>query len=70
MTKDERDDLLEDANQLAYTAIKFSGLYKELSSAEWDKLADQMGQEIVGWLNWRCEQEAAFREAAKESTSA
>lgn len=50
MTSDERDELLEDANQLAYTAIKFSGLYKELTSAEWDGLAEKLGKRMVTQL--------------------
>lgn len=47
MTLDERRELLEDANQIAYTAIKFSGLYKELTSAEWDAMARRLAPDIV-----------------------
>ena len=57
MTKDERDDLLQDANQIAYTAIKFTGLYRKLSSAEWDRLADQIATEVVDQIQRRCDEE-------------
>lgn len=70
MTKDERDDLLEDANQLAYTAIKFSGLYKELTSAEWDALAQGLGERMIYRLEGWIENEVSRIEAAKESTNA
>lgn len=46
-SSDERNELLHDASSLAYTAIRFTGLYKELSSAEWDGLAEKLAPDIV-----------------------
>lgn len=67
MTSDERNELLEDANQLAYTAIKFTGMYKELTSAEWDGLAERWGRIIAGDLERLVDMQFTAREAAKES---
>lgn len=65
MTPDERNDLLQDANQIAYTAIKFSGLYRELSSAEWDRLADQIATEVVDQIKRRCDEEFNRRQVTE-----
>lgn len=66
MTPDERNELLRDASSLAYTAIRFTGLYKELSSAEWDGLADEIAKEIVNQIERRCDEEFAAREDGRE----
>lgn len=47
MTPDERTELLRDASSLAYTAIRFTKLYKKLSGAEWDELAQKLAPDIV-----------------------
>jgi hypothetical protein len=50
MTTDERNELLKDASTLAYQAIRFSGLYKELTSSEWDALANEYGNRLITYL--------------------
>lgn len=69
-TNDERNELLRDASSLAYTAIRFSGLYKELSSAEWDGLAERLGKNIVEFMEGFVDAELIQRETAKESSNA
>ena len=70
MTKDERDELLRDASALAYQAIRFSGLYRELSGAEWDEVADEFGKGVIHYLEARCHTRLAILTDRKESTNA
>lgn len=63
---DERNELLRDASSLAYTAIRFTRLYKELSSAEWDGLAERLGVRLVYRLEGWIENELTRIENAKE----
>lgn len=50
MTSDERAELLRDAESLAYTHIRFSGLYRELTESEWEKLAREHAGKIIELL--------------------
>lgn len=50
MTRDEREELKRDAESLAYAHIRFSGLYRELSEEEWEQLAREHGERVVGLL--------------------
>lgn len=47
MTPEDRHDLLSDAQDLAYNAIKLSGLFHSLSGEQWDELARLMGKRLV-----------------------
>lgn len=69
MTSDEHDELLRDASSLAYQAIRFSGLYKELTSAEWDETAQRLAPDIVDVVVELIDEEREQLEAAKESTT-
>jgi hypothetical protein len=64
---EEAQELQRDASALSYTAIRFSGLYKELSGDEWEALADKYGKQIVAILEAACDEELTRREAG-EST--
>lgn len=68
MTSDERDELTKDASTLAYQAIRFTGLYRELTSSEWDALAQGLGERMIYRLEGWIETEISRIEAAKEST--
>jgi hypothetical protein len=70
MTTDERNELLKDASTLAYQAIRFSGLYKELTSSEWDALAQGLGERLIYRLEGWVEAEIERVEAQKETVSA
>lgn len=70
MTPDERNELTKDASVLAYTAIRFSGLYRELTSSEWDALAQGLGERMIYRLERWIETEISRIEAAKESSNA
>ena len=54
-TDEENKELFTDASTLAYMAIRFSGLHKDLSGSEWDELADVWGAEIVSMIAAKCE---------------
>lgn len=69
MTSDERNELLRDASSLAYQAIRFSGLYKELTNAEWDETARRLAPDIVDVIAELIDEERERLEAAKESTT-
>lgn len=50
MTPDERTELLQDASDLAYAHIRFSGLWRELTNEEWEQLAWEHAGKIVELL--------------------
>ena len=60
---EETQELQRDASKLAYTAIRFSGLYRELTSEEWDALADKLGALAVGLIQDEINAELTRREA-------
>lgn len=64
-TIEEQHELFIDATTLAYMAIRFSGLWKQLSGKEWDEMADVMGEKVVGYLNGLVEVEITQRETEK-----
>lgn len=70
MNQDERDELNRDASSLAYTAIRFSGLYKSLSNEEWEALADKYGQQLVAILEAAVDAELTKRAQADEEMDA
>lgn len=69
MTPDEHHELTKDASALAYQMIKFSGLYRDLTSSEWDALAQGLGERMIYRLEGWIENEISRIEAAKESTT-
>lgn len=69
MTTDEISELLRDASSLAYQAIRFSGLYRELTSSEWEALSQGLGERMIYRLEGWIETEIARIERAKESTT-
>ena len=60
---EEQRELFIDASTLAYMAIKYSDLWKQLSGPEWDKLADDLGEKMVDHLNGLINVELTRREA-------
>jgi hypothetical protein len=67
MTADEHNELLKDASDLAYLTIKFSDLYKELSSDEWDRLAERLGRATLSYIEALVDEEFRRIESAKGS---
>lgn len=67
MTKDERSELLHDAEQLAYQTIRFTELYKSLTNDEWDQLADKWGAHLVQLLEARVDEEFTRLQAEKDT---
>lgn len=51
MTPDERAELLKDLSAICYTHIRFSGLFRELTESEWEKLAREHAGKIVELLD-------------------
>lgn len=70
MSNDERSELLRDTERLAYQTIRFTGLYKELSSDEWDELAKRLGRVTLRYVEALIDEEFTRLESAKESTNA
>lgn len=66
ISSDERNELLRDASSLAYQAIRFTGLYKELSSTEWDGLANEYGNCLVVRLEQMIDTEMNARQSERE----
>ena len=60
---EETQELQRDASKLAYTAIRFSGLWRELASEEWEALADKLGALAVGLIQSEINAELTRREA-------
>lgn len=50
MTADEQRDLHEQANDLAYLAIRYANLSPMLSCDEWDGLAEKIGKRAVEFI--------------------
>jgi hypothetical protein len=51
MNQADRDELVEAANHLAYNYILHSGAYKQLSGEQWDELAEQVAQRLLGTMD-------------------
>jgi hypothetical protein len=51
MNQADRNKLIEDANLLAYNYILHSGAYKQLSGEQWDALAEQVAQRLLGTMD-------------------
>lgn len=60
---EETQELQRDASKLAYTAIRFSGLWRDLASEEWEALADKLGALAVGLIQAEIDAELTRREA-------
>lgn len=60
-----KQELINDATGLAYSHIRFSGLYKQLSNDEWEQLADKLGVEVYELLERRIDDFLTEKEAAK-----
>jgi len=55
-TPAEKEELQEDAQTIAYQAIRFSGAHETFkANGEWDALAKEWGAEIVALLSRKCE---------------
>lgn len=50
MSTEAKTELTKDASALAYTHIRLSGLYKEISNDQWDVLAEEWGKGIINLL--------------------
>ena len=66
MTGDERKELKRDAESLAYTHIRFSGLYRELTSEQWERLAKEHAEKVVGLLEGLVDEEFTRIESKQE----
>lgn len=66
MTPDERCELLRDLSSITYTHIRFSGLYRELTSEQWERLAQEHAEQVVGLLEGLVDGEFAKLEASNE----
>lgn len=64
MTPDERHELLRDLSTITYTHIRFSGLYRELTSEQWERLAQEHAEKVVGLLEALVNEEFTKLEAA------
>ena len=51
MNQADRNKLIEDANLLAYDYILYSKAYKQLSGEQWDALAEQVAQRLLGTMD-------------------
>lgn len=69
MTPDERAELLQDATDLAYVHIKFSGLWRELTEDGWEGLSKRHGKKIVELLEEWVDAEFTRLEAINENLS-
>jgi hypothetical protein len=65
MSDDERYELNRDASTLAYAAINFTGLWKELTDSERDELANKWGAHLVQLLEARVDEEFTKLEEAQ-----
>jgi hypothetical protein len=63
---EEAQELQRDAAALAYTAIRFSGLYRELTSDEWEALAEKLGALAVRLIQDEINVELTRREAENQ----
>jgi hypothetical protein len=68
MNQEAKQEQIKDASALAYTHIRLSGLYKEISNDQWDVLAEEWGKGIVNLLEtftdaWFTKLEAAKNDA-------
>lgn len=67
---EEAQELQCDASKLAYTAIRFSGLYRELTGDEWDALADKLGALAVALIQDEINVELTRRELESQELDA
>jgi hypothetical protein len=56
-------ELNEMAFELAYQAIRYSGLYKQIENLEWDSLAEQMKWKVRAYLDSLIDEELTKLEA-------
>lgn len=63
---EETQELQRDASRLAYTAIRFSGLWRELTSEEWDAFAEKLGALAVRLIQDEINAELTRREAENQ----
>lgn len=64
MSTDERHELLRDLSAVTYTHIRFSGLYRELTSEQWERLAEEHAEKVVGLLEKMVDEEFTKLEVA------
>lgn len=67
MTPDERRELLHDAERLAYQTIRFTGLYKEFPSAQWNELAERLGRVTLRYVEALVDEEFTRIESEKQA---
>lgn len=65
MNQDEREDLIEQARELAYQMIRATDLYRELENERWDALAEIWGKRLVGLVEAMCDDELTAIEATR-----
>lgn len=51
MNLEAKQELIEAANKLAYDYIKHSSAFQSLSGEEWDVLAGQIAQQVLGLMD-------------------
>jgi hypothetical protein len=67
MNQAARDELQEAANHLAYSYIKHSGAWRSLANEQWDELAEQIAQRLLGTMDQMVD-EAVARLTEKKRT--
>jgi hypothetical protein len=63
MSIEAQHELNEMAFELAYQAIRYSGLYKQVENLEWDALAEQMKWKVRAYLDALIDEELTKLEA-------
>lgn len=58
-----KQELINDATGLAYSHIRFSGLYKQLRNDEWEQLSEKLGAEVYELLERRIDDFLTEKEA-------
>lgn len=70
MTPDEHAELLRDYSDAAYTTIRFTGLFRQLTNDEWDALSARLGRAGLAYVEGLIDEEftriETERELAKE----
>lgn len=65
MNTTDRKDITKELSSAMYQVIRATGLYKVLTGAEWDTLADRLGAEALAKAEVFCEGELERIEAER-----
>lgn len=69
LTEDERNDLLEDIQDVVLLATTLTGLHRQLSNSEWDEFVERVGREVCEVVMKRVEQRWEELESVKETAT-